>query len=226
VSEEPFDPLSRVNLARSVELALMSRPLTPITDLPEFRGTGIYAIYFTGESSLYEFVSSPEPSVPLYVGKASPPGARKGLADPTSSDGLRNRLRQHRRSLDAAQNLDASDFVVRYLVADDLFTPLAESLMIRTFVPVWNVVVEGFGNHNPGRGRAAGQKPAWDVLHPGRPWADELSSGSVIEDIAARVFAHYEQQSTRWDDNPSLSELMEHEAQPTTWPDELDEQDL
>ncbi len=34
--------------------------------------------------------------------------------------------------------------------------------------------VEGFGNHDPGSGRYNSQKPPWDVVHPGRPWADRL----------------------------------------------------
>ncbi len=36
-----------------------------------------------------------------------------------------------------------------------------------------NKVVDGFGNHDPGKGRHAGLRSRWDVLHPGRPWADK-----------------------------------------------------
>ncbi|GAA3304930.1 hypothetical protein GCM10020295_57340 [Streptomyces cinereospinus] len=44
--------------------------------------------------------------------------------------------------------------------------------MIRHYRPVWNTVVDGFGNHNPGVGRFDKQaRPAWDDLHPGRWWS-------------------------------------------------------
>ncbi|NBR59889.1 MAG: Eco29kI family restriction endonuclease, partial [Opitutaceae bacterium] len=49
--------------------------------------------------------------------------------------------------------------------------PLGESLLIARFSPVWNLLVDGFGNHDPGRGRYNGLVPKWDVLHPGRAWA-------------------------------------------------------
>ena len=46
--------------------------------------------------------------------------------------------------------------------------------MIQMFAPVWNLVLEGFGNHDPGAGRHAGEKPRWDVVHPGRAWAGRM----------------------------------------------------
>jgi hypothetical protein len=54
---------------------------------------------------------------------------------------------------------------------DDIWIPLGESLLIARFAPVWNSLVDGFGNHDPGKGRYEGLKPRWDVLHPGRAWA-------------------------------------------------------
>ena len=33
---------------------------------------------------------------------------------------------------------------------------------------LWNSLVDGFGNHDPGAGRYKGLRPRWDVLHPGR----------------------------------------------------------
>jgi hypothetical protein len=43
--------------------------------------------------------------------------------------------------------------------------------MIAKFSPLWNSLLDGFGNHDPGRGRHQGLRPRWDVVHPGRPWA-------------------------------------------------------
>ncbi len=56
-----------------------------------------------------------------------------------------------------------------YLVVDDVWILLGESLIILHFRPVWNVVVEGFGSHNPGIGRFAGKCPSWGIFHPDRP---------------------------------------------------------
>lgn len=42
------------------------------------------------------------------------------------------------------------------------------------FRPLWNVVVAGFGNHDPGKGRRGQEKSVWDTLHPGRSWAATL----------------------------------------------------
>ncbi|MFH7468019.1 Eco29kI family restriction endonuclease, partial [Pseudomonas syringae group genomosp. 7] len=63
----------------------------------------------------------------------------------------------------------------RFLVVDDIWIPLGESLIISRFTPVWNSLIDGFGNHNPGKGRHAGMRTRWDVLHPGRVWAERLS---------------------------------------------------
>ena len=73
--------------------------------------------------------------------------------------------------------------------------PLGESLMIARTSPLWNAVIDGFGNHDPGKGRIAGMRPIWDTLHPGRPWAvkyparpeapDAISLG-VVEHLRAR----------------------------------------
>ena len=34
--------------------------------------------------------------------------------------------------------------------------------------------IDGFGNHDPGKGRYEQARSEWDVLHPGRVWADRL----------------------------------------------------
>jgi hypothetical protein len=67
--------------------------------------------------------------------------------------------------------LGIKDFHCRFLVVDDIWIPLGESLLIAKFSPVWNSLIDGFGNHDPGKGRYEGMRPRWDVLHPGRTWA-------------------------------------------------------
>ena len=67
--------------------------------------------------------------------------------------------------------LRLEDFRCRYLVADDIWVPLAEALLIGHYRPVWNVLIDGFGNHDPGKGRGDQARSSWDMLHPGRAWA-------------------------------------------------------
>lgn len=109
------------------------------------------------------------------MGKAVPPGARKGGfgLDTAPGPSLFNRLREHSQSLEEV-GLDVEQFPCKYLVADDIWIPLGESLLIEMFRPLWNVVIDGFGNHDPGRGRQKQVKSPWDMLHPGRRWAASL----------------------------------------------------
>jgi Eco29kI restriction endonuclease len=57
----------------------------------------------------------------------------------------------------------------RTLALKDFFIPLCESLLIDRYTPIWNKVIDGFGNKVVGAGREQEQqKSMWDVLHPGR----------------------------------------------------------
>lgn len=173
----PFNPLDKRHLGESVGQAMLRQPVTPMADLTSFDGAGIYAIYYRGNFPAYEVIAQKNQGqnfiAPIYVGKAVPKGARKG-GDLEASPGkvLFNRLTQHKRSIEEASNLDIADFHCRYLIVDDIWIPLGESLLIAKFDPLWNKLIDGFGNHDPGKGRHAGLRPRWDVLHPGRPWAD------------------------------------------------------
>lgn len=175
----PFNPLDKKNLGASVAEALVSQPVHLLGELTVFFGTGIYAIYYHGKHVAYGAIAAPnqanksDPIIPIYVGKAVPQGARKGkvMPDPTKSKALYGRLQEHAESITAADTLDIGDFTCRYLVVDEIWIPLGESLMIAKFSPLWNLVVEGFGNHDPGAGRYQGLRPRWDTMHPGRAWA-------------------------------------------------------
>lgn len=191
---EPYNPLDRLSLAKSMEAELMSRDSERLDQVPRFRGAGIYVIYYTGTHQLYAPITGTD--TPIYVGKAVPPGARKALNDPGRlGSPLFNRINQHRQSIDSAHDLDAAEFRVRRLVADELFIELTETLMIRTLRPVWNQAVDGFGNHNPGQRRNTGRVTDWDTLHPGRPWAARMTQRSAQERdaIIARVRDHFGQ---------------------------------
>jgi hypothetical protein len=115
---------------------------------------------------------------------------KKGFDDPPGSV-LYNRLRIHYSSIDQAVNLDVEDFLCRYLIIDEIWVPLAESLLITQFAPVWNQAVDGFGIKTPGAGRIGQKRSEWDVLHPGRSFASGLSESKKTEDeLRIRVLNH------------------------------------
>ena len=82
-------------------------------------------------------------------------------------------------SVAQAGNLDVSHIFVRHLVVDDIWIPLGENMLIETFKPLWNRAIDGFGNKDPGMRRSTQYKSPWDVLHPGRSFADKLASGPL-----------------------------------------------
>lgn len=61
-------------------------------------------------------------------------------------------------------------------------------MLIETFKPLWNRAIDGFGNKDPGRRRATQYKSLWDVLHPGRKFAEKLADrGLTVEFVEQRV---------------------------------------
>lgn len=178
IKSEPYNPLDTKNLGASVAEALLETEPVPMPEITPFTGAGLYAIYYVGEFKAYRDISARNRDGlfqwPIYIGKAIPAGGRKGggRADGATGSPLFGRLREHRQSLDLAENLDVADFHCRALVVEDIWIPLGEALLISKFAPVWNRLVDGFGNHTPGAGRFAGMRPRWDVLHPGRAWAE------------------------------------------------------
>lgn len=189
----PFNPLDKRNLGDSVVQAMLRCPVVGFDELQPFKGAGIYAIYYTGTFKAYKPLvilnENQAFKVPIYIGKAVPKGARKGSSlelDPGNV--LFARLLQHKKSIEEAKNLEITDFHCRYLLVDDIWIPLGETLMIARFNPLWNIFIDGFGNHDPGSGRHMGLRPKWDVIHPGRTWAArcqprEESADQILREI-------------------------------------------
>ena len=191
----PFNPLERNHLGASVADALLATPAQPLTAVPAFVGAGIYAIYYVGGFACYGPLAGANKggkfTLPIYVGKAVPKGARMGGGSGSAGRDLHSRLREHAESVKAVNNLDVEDFFCRFLVVEDIWIPLGESLLIAKFAPVWNSLVTGFGNHDPGSGRHKGARPLWDQLHPGRPWAARLADQEVSAPNIARQAEDY-----------------------------------
>lgn len=176
---KPFNPLDKRHLGESVAEAVLATDVHKLPPAP-FIGAGVYVLYYTGPFLAYNELSEANQDGqykrPIYVGKAVPAGARKGGLGLDVDPGLalQKRLIEHGDSIAAAENLSLDDFYCRFLVVDDIWIPLAESLLIEKFQPVWNRILDGFGNHDPGSGRYNQQKSPWDCLHPGRSWANRL----------------------------------------------------
>lgn len=190
-----FDPLSYENLGASITRALDEVAPVPLTQIKRFDGAGIYALYYTGPFEPYAVLSEHNrredgPTWAIYVGKAETENARKGEPNQSSFEvtheigpKLFNRVKTHRRSIEAAGNLDPTDFAVRMLAVAPTWVPLAEVVAIRMHQPLWNKVIDGLGNHNPGKGRKDGARSRWDTLHPGRAWAFDYPENA--DDAAA-----------------------------------------
>lgn len=187
MKQRPFDRAEHVYrndaFAELVKDAVRFFNGTPVLPLPppvSFLGRGVYAIYYTGSNPLYARYAELNRTAyefPIYVGKAVPKGWRQSRtsddADNQSSE-LCSRLRQHHNSLKIAQNLQADDFMCRFVIFEhtgsDMISTI-EAALIKLNRPLWNTTVDGFGNHDPGKGRYQGACPDWDVIHPGRKWA-------------------------------------------------------
>ena len=183
---QPYDPLDYDNLAQNVVRALMAQPGMALPPPEPFVGVGVYAVYYDGDVEYYAGVRAS--GAPIYVGSAVPAGKRKGGTEALpNATTLYNRLAQHARSIDQAENLPLSEFECRYLVVVPVWISLAERFLIEHFRPLWNTVVDGFGNHDPGSGRYNMKRPRWDILHPGRPWAEKLAPAETAQDIIAQL---------------------------------------
>jgi len=157
---------------------------SPVYKLPpgvQFEGAGVYSIYYKGTFGQYTGLAAANQvsiELPVYVGKAVPPGWRQARKTEMSATSLCNRLKEHARSIESVNNLLVDDFVCRFMILDGQESNListVESELIRRFTPLWNSVIDGFGNHDPGSGRYNQSPSEWDILHPGRKWASKLT---------------------------------------------------
>lgn len=195
-NKRPFSPLDKRALAESIEREVLSQQPMALGTLAPFEGAGVYIIYYSGDFELYAPLARRNrkaATAPIYIGEAVPPGARKGSDfDAPHGNALFKRLSEHAKSVAAATStLKLEDFTCRFLAVDDVWIPLGEHLLIQNFKPVWNLVMDGFGNHDPG-GNRPGRTPSWDVIHPGRPWTARLKPSKFSEaEIRARVDAHF-----------------------------------
>jgi hypothetical protein len=104
---------------------------------------------------------------------------------------LADRLRNHAQSIEEAEHLDLEHFTVRYLIVEDIWIPLGENALIETFKPLWNIALDGFGNKTPGARRMTQFKSPWDIVHPGRKFANRLANPPASREFFLERIAAY-----------------------------------
>ena len=175
---------------------------TPVHQLPppeNFLGAGVYALYYIGKSSYYTHLYNANRLQfiqPIYVGKAVPRGWRQARLQQAANE-LYSRLCEHQNSISQACNLELDDFRCRFMILEDAAADMigtVEAALIRQYTPIWNCCIDGFGNHDPGSGRYDQAKSDWDILHPGRHWANRLKGiHPALADIEEKALAYYQE---------------------------------
>ena len=184
-----YDPLSVEELGRHAAQRLMEYSSAELPPPEPFNGVGVYTIHYRGNFAPYAELPNDEP---IYAGKAELPGKRQGrVIQANPSPVLYKRLCEHADSIRAVENLGLRDFRCWWLVLDPVWIGLTEQVLIATYRPTWNSVVDGFGNHDPGGGRRNQRRSLWDALHPGRRWAEKLRDSQLnANEIMDRVAEH------------------------------------
>ena len=126
--------------------------ILPLTTCSDYLGKypsfpGVYLIYYIGETSLYEDLVRPSRDQPIYVGK--------------SNNDILNQLNDHRRKVVRADDLEVTDFVVRFMILDiKTYVASIEASLIEYYNPLWNskTVKFYFGN-------AKDPKNNWHTYH-------------------------------------------------------------
>jgi hypothetical protein len=119
--------------------------------------------------------------MPIYIGKAVPRGwrqARVTSASDAVTHELYGRLSEHAKSIAIGDGIEVGDFHCRFMILENKESTLigtVEAALIQKYRPIWNTLIDGFGNHDPGKGRYEQAKSDWDVCHPGRKWAEKCN---------------------------------------------------
>lgn len=199
---EFFDPSDPEHSASLLAGKLESLEKHKLESIARFYGSGVYALYFSGQHSAYRRIAGTD--VPIYVGKAEPEDPKASTPrgqGRTLSARLKN---DHLRSIRAAEaHAAASDghvepirvdeFECRYLVLPSPFAAAVERALINRYEPVWATsVCDGFGKHGDRATTRTNTRSEWDTLHPGRKWAtgdDNKPSPKDAEQISREIDA-------------------------------------
>lgn len=191
-----FDPSNPKIVGRFVSLALVAQDRHPMNEIPSSYGSGVYAIYYTGEFPAYAPISGSE--TPIYVGQAAPT-INNAQTPLEQGPRLCRRLTEHAKNIaKATSTLDLDDFEFRSLVVQSGWETAAEDYLIHLFRPVWNSetnILYGLGKHGDSATTRANKRSPWDTLHPGRTWAaaskeDAKSEATIEAEVTQHFKAH------------------------------------
>lgn len=201
MTSEPFDRQKHVyvneefaELVKDAVRFFNGTPVRPIPQSERFEGCGLYALYYFGNFPLYtRYVELNRLSYnfPIYVGKAVPKGWRQARVQDRPDRRafeLYRRIAEHSRNIEVGDGLDPSEFACRFTIFDGAGSDMIgtiEAALIKHFRPLWNTCVDGFGNHTPGNGRFNQAKSGWDVIHPGRDWAEKCKGVAIEKSVIA-----------------------------------------
>ena len=181
-----WDPLTYDNLMAGTVAYFETQEERLLADGATVDGPGIYALYYKG--AMVEYQPIGDGTRPIYAGKAVPKGSRTGGAElDVQHPALRDRLRQHARSVEQVTNLSVEEFSYRALAIVPVWIVFAEQALIKKYKPVWNSCLDGFGKHDQGRRRRATERSWWDTLHPGRPWTEGETEIKTIEEAQVKI---------------------------------------
>lgn len=202
-----FDPSNPEVVGKLIGDTLLDQPCSPLGSIPRFYGSGVYAIYYTGDFPAYSPIKGS--NTPIYVGKADPAilDARtpieqgERLFARLNGDHARNirKAEEYGRESKATNFIKLEDFECRHLVVRSAWQRTAEDYLIGRFKPVWNDEVGlcyGFGKHGDSPKTRSNTRSPWDTLHPGRPWAtheDNVPNPLTADEIVSRILEHYKQ---------------------------------
>ena len=111
-----YNPLEKLNLARSIRSEILSTEAAPLKAPHAISGAGVYVIYYAGPFAAYAglaLANAQSWARPIYIGKAIPKGGRKGglsRDDAAVGTALSGRLRKHADSIESVTNLAIGDF--------------------------------------------------------------------------------------------------------------------
>ena len=126
----PVDPARHTfrspQLTRVVQEAMQFLAGTPVHPLPpeRFFGAGVYLLYYSGPFEHYARIAhlnQQSSRQPIYIGKADPPGSRKGRSVGTvKNNSLHERFRDHARSIANVPSLEVQDFQCQFMILNAL----------------------------------------------------------------------------------------------------------
>jgi hypothetical protein len=193
-----FDPGDPQTAARMIALTLVAQQRYPLERVPDFYGSGVYAIYYrSGTKPFQPYAPLAGTDHPIYVGKADPddPSAKSARYQGKAISG---RLREHAgRIKRVSDSLSIEDFDCRFLGVQSGFQSAAETYLINFFMPIWNSdtgICFGMSKHGDSAATRGNGRSPWFTMHPGVRWADDpaLADQKSKPEIEADIQRHFQ----------------------------------